>query len=197
MRYMIKKRRYRGGFTLIEMMVVIVSMTVLALAIYSTLSSGVKIWQRLGSEVSAEDVDIFFEKLTADLRSAVVYKAIDFSGEEDGFSLPALVASQRLNIKTVGKVEYSFDSGKKIVRRSVTDFSGISREESPTTIQEVLRDVTSLRFEYYVYDKALKQYLWQSGWSEKVPIAIKVELEMERDGKSVNFAQTVGIPIGN
>ena len=52
------KRTHRCAFTLIETLIVAAMVSVVALAIYSTFSSGVKIWQRLTKVLPDEDLNI-------------------------------------------------------------------------------------------------------------------------------------------
>ena len=191
------EKKKSKGFTLIELVVVVISMVVIAFAIYATLSSGLKIWQKVSREASQEDVNIFFEKFTQDLHNGIIYKGIDFSGAEDNFELPTLVMSRRLKARSVGKTKYVYDKDKGVIRRYLFDFSYLYDSEG-IEAQELLRGVKSLKFQYYIYDAGGKTYLWQDEWAGgQMPLAVRVELEAGGDGKIVRFARTVGIPVGN
>ncbi|MBI5144293.1 MAG: prepilin-type N-terminal cleavage/methylation domain-containing protein [Candidatus Omnitrophica bacterium] len=195
-----RKKKNNKGLTLIELIIVSLTMAIVALAVYSTLSNGLKIWQRIDHGRQEEDVGIFFEKLTSDLRNGIPYKAIIFSGREDEFELPTLVTSQRLKSRTVGKVRYSYDQDKRIIKRYLMDFSDVYDSGSGAA-QELLPDVRSLKFQYYVYEAGSKQYLWHDEWAttqtEQMPLAVRVELEIGRDDKVSKFAKTVEIPVSN
>jgi len=192
-----RKKKNKNGFTLIELIIVSMTMAIVALAVYSTLSNGLKIWQRMDHERQEEDSGIFFEKFTSDLRNGIQYKGIGFSGNEDEFELPTLVTSQRLKSRTVGKVRYSYDQDKRIIKRYLMDFSDIYDSGSGAA-QELLPNVRSLKFQYYVYEAGGKEYLWQDEWAgPEMPLAIRVELEIGRDDKVSKFAKTVEIPASN
>ncbi|MFA5147382.1 MAG: type II secretion system protein GspJ [Candidatus Omnitrophota bacterium] len=193
----IRKRRNRTGFTLIELVVASVALVVVAFAVYMTLSGGLKIWQRINLKSSEEDVDIFFEKFTSDLRNVIICKGTVFTGEGDVFELPALVTSQKLGSRSAGRVRYSYDRERKVIRRHFADFSDIY-SGSPGTAQELISGIKSMRFQYYVYEPGVKEYLWRDEWADKaLPLAIRAELETEHNDKRVRFTRTAEIPVAN
>jgi len=191
------KRKNNSGFTLIELLIVAVMLAVVSFAIYATLNSGLKIWQRVNRLTLEEDVDIFFERVTSDVRNGLKYTGINFLGRADEFELPTLVISKKLQSRTIGKVKYTYDGGKKEAARSQMDFSDIyDKRETPA--RTLLAGVKSLKFQYYVYDNVMKEYLWQDEWATGVlPSAIKIELELTHGDKVTQFTKTTGIPAGN
>lgn len=191
-----KKKINKNGFTLIELIIVSVTMVVVSMAIYTTLSTGLKIWRKASFEIVEENADVFFEKFTADLRNAVMYNNITFAGSADGFELPTLVMSRNLNSRAVGKVIYSYDKDGKSVRRCAQDFSDIFNGGGPGS--EALQNVSSARFQYYTYNAQTKEYLWQDEIADqRMPLAIRIELEIGNNDKVVRLVKTVNIPISN
>lgn len=188
------KREKKAAFTLIEMLVVMAIMSIVSLTVYATLNSGVKIWQRVNQAVPAEDVDIFFEKFTSDLRNGLKYTSIPFSGEEDEFELATMVNSRRLEKTTVGKVRYRFDQAKgEIVRRRI-DYSAIYDSEDGAG-EVLLQGVRLSKFTYYIYSEEKQKYLWQDEWIKQVPpSAIRIELEIKNNDQTNKFIKTVSIP---
>jgi len=186
----------RRGFTLIEMLIVTAIISVVALAIYATLNNGITIWQKVNRQLPEEDLNIFFDKFSLDLRNSFKFTGINFSGTIDTLEFPTLVESRRLQKRTVGKVIYAYEPATRTLNRYQLDFAGVYSDESNASSQQSLRNVRALKFQYYLYDEQNKVYLWQDEWSkEDLPLAVKVELEFD-DGKEIKkFTKTVGIPI--
>ena len=185
----------RRGFTLIEMLIVTAIISVVALAIYATLNNGIKIWQKVNRQLPEEDLNIFFDKFSLDLRNSFKFNGINFSGTIDKLEFPTLVESRRLQKRTVGKLIYAYEPQNQILNRYQLDFAGIYSGESNVSPQQSLRNIRALKFQYYLYDEQNKVYLWQDEWSkEGLPLAVKVELEFD-DGKEIKkFTRTISIP---
>ena len=98
--YCIKRARVKkGAFTLVELLIVCAVIGAIALAIYATFNSGIKIWQSISVQAPAEDVNIFFGKFSSDLRGSFEFAGIAFFGKEDSFEFPTLVYSPHLGKK--------------------------------------------------------------------------------------------------
>lgn len=191
------REKNRLGFTLIEMLIVTAIISVVALAIYTTLNNGIKIWQKVNRQLPEEDLNIFFDKFSLDLRNSFKFSGINFSGTIDTLEFPTLVNSPRLQKRTVGKLIYVYEPQNRILNRYQVDFAGVYSGESNASSQQSLRNMRALKFQYYLYDEQKKEYLWQDEWSnEGLPLAVRVELEFD-DGKEIKkFTKTVGIPTG-
>lgn len=186
--------RKNNAFTLIEMLIVTAMLSIVSLAVYATFNNGIKIWQKINQEIPAEDMDIFFEKFTSDLKNSLKISSIDFYGQEDRFELPTLVNSRKLGI-TVGRVRYRFDYAKGEITRQKMDYSdiyngGMGIEEA------LLRNVKSLKFQYYIYDSEKQKYLWQDEQIKQgLPLALRIELELKNNDQTNKFTKTVSIPV--
>ena len=170
-------RRHRGGFTLIEVVIVTAMVAVISLAIYSTLSNGLRIWKRVNESLPAEDISIFLEKFSADARTAVVSATIKFSGGKDNCATPALIAAPWLNnAKTIGQAVYTYDAAARRITRRARDFSRLYRDE-PGLISGTVDHIRSVEMSYYSYDPEKKQYQWTSEWQkEGFPHAVRITL---------------------
>ena len=51
------KKKNRLGFTLVELFLVSVILSIISLAIYSTLNNGIKIWQKINIETPGEGLN--------------------------------------------------------------------------------------------------------------------------------------------
>jgi len=189
-------RKPNIGFTLVELLLVLAMLAIVSLAVYATFNSGIKIWQRINTEIPEEDLDIFFYKFSSDLRNSFKFTGIDFLGEKDKVAFSTLVDSQRLKKRTIGQVIYSYDFLAEILNREERDFSQIYSDESNIATQS-LRNIKSLKFQYYSYDKEKKEYLWNDEWQKKeLPLAIRIELEFDDSTQANKFTKTVSIPAG-
>src|SRR4030042_1658061 len=189
----------RRGFTFVEIMIVTTLIGVVSLAIYSSLSQGIKIWQRVNSVVADEDINIFFEKLGRDLRNSFEYNKIKFIGERDRLTFATLVASNStqpgLNFNA-GEVSYFFDKNSQSLMRVQNNISQIY-EEQDVAKDTLLSPVGSLNFQYYFYDAQEEKYLWQEEWMEgHLPRAVKIEFEFNPGGSARQFVRIARIPIG-
>jgi len=182
------------GFTFIEMLIVTVTLSVISLAIYATFNNGIKIWQKINKQIPEEDLTIFFDRFSSDLKNSFKFTGLTFSGKEDELEFATILNSPALHKRTVGKVVYFYDPYEKILNREEKDFSQIY-ENKKGSIQQSIRDVKSLRFRYYFYDAERKEYLWQDEWeSEELPLAVRIQLELEYGTENNKFVKTVNIP---
>lgn len=188
---------YRKGFTFIEILIVTVLLSIVSLTIFSTFNNGIKIWQRMNTEMPEEDVALFFEKFTVDVRNCVVSQSIGFMGSKEKFEFCGLVKSPHLKNASIGKVFYAYDPGHRQLTREQRDYSQLYQDE-PGLSNKTLANVSSLKFEYYFYDEKKKEYLWKEEWLEEyIPLAIRISFELSY-GQEINlFVKTVSIPVSS
>lgn len=189
-------KRRNKGFTLIEMLIVSLIMSIISLGLYVTLNSGIKVWQRINNQqLAAEEVNIFFDKFALDLRNSLPFTAINFIGTENGLSFACILKSQRLKGRTIGQVIYTYDSRTGLLNRQQKDYSQIYNLEEAAP-SAALKNIKSLVFQYYVYDKERKEYFWhEEPLPEQIPGAVRLELEFLAGAKTYGFTKTVAIPV--
>lgn len=194
MQYM-KSQRTREGFTLVELLIVSVMLAVVSLAIYASFNSGIKIWQKAKAQAFNEDLNIFFDKFSSDLRNTFRFTKINFRGDESQVEFATLVKSARLQETAPGKAIYIYDRQRKELARRLMDFSQVSTGEEPRA-QQSLKNVTSLKFTYYTYDPEEKECLWEDEWQgrEGLPLAVRMELELDAE-QEYKFVRTVSVPV--
>lgn len=188
-------KQNRAGVTFIELLIVSAMLSVLSLAVYATFNNGIKAWQKINQELPEQNINIFFDKFTSDLKNCFGFSNIGFLGSENKIEFARVVPSPRLNTATVGKIGYSYDSNGGILTREQSDYPQIYNAEKGT-IRKVLGNVKSLKFSYYFYDAEKQDYLWRQEWiNQKMPLAARVELEVEYDNQISRFTRTVTIPV--
>jgi prepilin-type N-terminal cleavage/methylation domain-containing protein len=196
----------RLGFTLIELLIVATLLSVVALAVFGTFSSGISLWERLTQEIVLEDLSIFFDKLAYDVRNSFKLEPLTFTGGSRSLSFPTMiaVAGKEGRQTSVGHVTYTYDTRQGAFFRSQATVSDVYQEKRPQGTK-LIDNIATARFTYYCYDKDLEHYFWASTWGlereafelpgeEPQLLAVRIEVVI-RDGASQRmFTRTVSIP---
>ena len=196
---MLKRNLYRKTLTLLEALITASLFVVVGLAVYSAANNGIKIWQRLNKTYIEEDVNIFLEKFSTDLRNSFKYKDIDFTGDKESVRFASLVVS-RSNLpglkKGPGQVVYSFNPKEKKITKQEMSLHDIYRENS-TLPKELLEDIEHFSLRYYYYDNLSKEYFWTDEWlRDYLPLAVRVDFELDYEKGPYEFKKTISIPTG-
>lgn len=187
-------RSHKLGFTLLEMLVVVVILSLVALAIYAILNNGIKIWQKANRQLPEEDLNIFFDRVSLDIRNAFKFSGINFSGTTDKLEFSTLVNSPKLKKRTVGRVIYAYEPDAGVLSRSEQDFVDIYASNNNAVWQKLI-NAKALKFEYYFYDEQNKTYFWQDEYNkESLPLAVRLELEFDNGAGIKKFTKTISIP---
>jgi prepilin-type N-terminal cleavage/methylation domain-containing protein len=201
-----QKVLYKKGFTLIEMVLVMVILVVVGLAIYGTFANGLSIWKRITQHTQSEDVNLFFEKLSFDLRNSFKLTGIKFRGGRSEVSFPTrFKTSDGMEVKdSIGQVTYSFNRRKRTLNKREADYSDVYHKKSGKE-RVLAEDINSLQFEYFIYDLNEKKYSWVKSWQEKdtsfgvmieenLPLIVRVELSVGGDPTEKKYVRTIPIP---
>ncbi|MDD5729622.1 MAG: prepilin-type N-terminal cleavage/methylation domain-containing protein [Candidatus Omnitrophica bacterium] len=189
--------QYGRAFTLIEMLIVIVMLSVVSLAVFATFNNGINVWRKVTVEPASEGINIFFERFSSDLRNTFKFKSISFVGREQVLEFPALVYSPWAQAKSIGKIAYEFDAAKGALTKRQYTYSDIYSQAGSVAENVVLKDLSSAKFRYYFYDSAKREYLWSNEWpASDFPLAVAIELEFNRANGNNAFVRTVSIPVG-
>lgn len=184
------------AFTLIEMIIVMAMLSVISLAIYSTFNNGIKIWQRVNKTLPEEDIGIFFDKFNRDINNIIQYKDLKFTGNKEMMEFTAIVDSSRLNARTVGQIVYYYNGHSKELNRLVKDYSQIYNEQRGIRAGPI-RNISDLAFKYYFFNEQTGKYKWTEEWIDvKLPLAVRVEINIDYGSEIRKFSKTVSIPIG-
>jgi prepilin-type N-terminal cleavage/methylation domain-containing protein len=183
------------AFTLIELVIVSALLCVISLGLYSTFNSGIKIWQRLNKEAPEQDLYIFFDKFASDLKNSMKFKGINFFGAENRLDFATIVNSPRMRKNTVGSVSYYYNPKAEAAYKEEKDFACVYAGGIGVA-KEMLKNIKSLEFRYYSYDKEKKEYIWQNGWfKEGLPLAVWLQVEITDGDQVFKFSKTVNIPL--
>ena len=188
--------------TLIELLLTVSIIAILSVALYKSLDNGLKVWKKGQNLVFEEDVVIFFEKMTQDLRNSFFYASIPFEGDETRLAFPTIVDVPKDKkagpagglIEQIGKVEYSFDAEQNIIYRKKANYSQ-ALEGKFFEPQAVVHNVKDIKIEY--------AYLTKEGdvLSPKVldflPFAVVVEVQfLDNKGEGRLMEKIINVPVG-
>ena len=157
MNYLFLSRHNKRAMTLIEVLIAVSLVTLISIAIYNSLSNGVKIWQRSQRLVIEEDINIFFDKLSQDIRNSFPYSKIKFEGNETSLSFPTMVhtlADARIGlspneyVEQIGKVEYYFDLTDRGLYRRQANYSQAIYETYQPAIK-IIPAIENIKFSYF------------------------------------------------
>lgn len=201
-----KKISRKVGFTLVELLLVAAILAVVGMVVYGTFVRGIDIWQRISQPTGTEDVALFFKNISYDLRNSFQITGIKFRGTKRQISFPTRVRRYHDGSveDSVGKVTYSFDRKNKALYKSQASYSEIYHNKSGRK-RLLAENINFLEFEYFTYDEQKKKYSWVTSWQERdepfgieaeenLPLIVKVELGILRDGAEQKFAKTIYIP---
>lgn len=199
-------RRYsntKSGFTFIEVLLVASLFSLIGVALYSTFSSALKIWDRSQRVVMEEDVTLFFDRIGEDLRNTFYHSRIHFLGKETRMSFATTVSTvadphssrrEEELIDQIGRVEYYFDLTDKGLYRRQANYAQALREQyqEPRLMVAGIRD---LKFRYYFVgesDLLLHQFVEQV-----IPISVEVVVVFEDEsGQRHEMRRFISIPVG-
>jgi len=187
-------------------MLVTVILSVVGLAVYGTFANGIIIWKRITEQTQSEDINLFFEKISFDLRNSFKLTGIKFRGGKTKVIFPTRIKySDGKEIKdSIGQVTYSFNRKKRTLNKSTADYSDVYQKR-PGQERILAEDINLLRLEYYIYDPNSKEFSWVTNWQEKdttlglvveenLPLIVRIEVAVPGIKGEQKYVRTVSIP---
>jgi prepilin-type N-terminal cleavage/methylation domain-containing protein len=183
------------GFTLVEILIVTMILAVISLAIFSTFSNGMKIYNRVNSEATSEDLVIFCDRFGHDLRNSFNFTVINFTGKPEELEFAGIINSPRMEKRSVSRIKYVFDPSAEKIRRFTADYSAIYFSEEDS-FRQALDKVKSCVFSYYSFDNKTREFVWGERWDKAgLPSSVRMELEFKNNPEE-KFVRTFNIPVG-
>lgn len=173
-------RRNTRGFTLVEAFLVAASLGIVLMTIFSSYSSGIRIWRATEKLRLVEDRRFYvcIEKIKRELMGYIRdFEDVNFAGDKEELSFPSL---SDLNIV---QVTYLFDKNRNCLLKKVIKFSESLKERMDETTSKLF-DAEDVQFSYLFYDSKDKVGSWISGFSEKengVPEAIRIDIKRNNE----------------
>jgi len=192
------KCKAQSAFTLVELLIVLAMISIIGLALFTTLSNGIRIWQRLNLAVAQEDINIFFERIARELRNTFEFSTITFQGDCDRIAFAAFVVtpgSIQPQGTDIGQVTYYYDKINRQLVREHKNYSQLYKGDMGFR-QELLKDIDYLRFSYYFYDEKAREYLWIETWREDyLPLAVRIELGFDNEQQPNRITRSINLPL--
>jgi hypothetical protein len=192
----------RTAFTLAEMLLVAAMIGVITLSLYQALTNGIKIWERSRAGAVEEDVMIFFDRLTTDLRNAFNFSLFEFKPESNKIIFSTLVSvpmsrpgSDDVVFYTdqIGRVEYGFDSADQTIYRRQANYGQAVKSEFGEKRILVSR-VSRMIWKYFergplgLSEKKLDQ--------RRLPAVIEVSVEyVDGQGHPQKMTRMINLPL--
>ncbi len=186
--------------TFIEIMIVVSLISIISVALYHGLSNGLRVWEQSKRLIVEEDIALFFEKISQDLRNSLSYSKINFESDFYSFSFPTVVrtlvttSKQDELVEQIGKVQYAFDpSSKNLVRKQADYGQALSGDYDPP--QVLVAHIDSIKFGFiYLTDK---EQVYSEKILETIPSAVEVEVKFTENKQKRSFKRVIEVPIGN
>ena len=199
-----RKALHSRGFTFVELMLVTAILGVTGLALYGTFTSGINIWKRITQRSELEDINLFFEKISFDLRNSMKLTGMRFRGGRTQLSFPTRMKfNDGEQVKDMlGEVTYSLDKRKQEIHKTEADYSAVYLKRAGKK-RVLAQGIHSLQFHYYAYDQDNKQYVWLASWQEdfgietedNLPLLVRIELSAAQEGQEAQkYVRTVVLP---
>jgi len=198
------KKYFCLGYTLVELLVTLSLMTFVFSVLFSMMSGGMRVWERLKCGVKQEhEIYLAFSEVKRGLHAYQPFEGIPFKGEHDQMSFASLVVVSPANSDAVtlepGRRIFYFDKSRKALCQSDRPFRGARRESRVGNCKVLAEDIENVEFHYYVYNTGSKGFVWHSSWSDKQPpVAVKMELDYVEpcSEKKSRKEFLVSIPVG-
>lgn len=197
----ISQKKFIQGITLIELLLVVSLMAGISLTLYNAFSAGLKIWHRHQKLVVEENIAIFFDKLSHDLRNVYYYSLIAAEGSYDHFSFPAIILTvkdDRLQkeevdyVEQLGKVKYSFRLLDKTIYRQKAGYSdALNKSFGPG--EPIAKGIDRLTFKY-VYRGEEGETLSDTVL-ETLPSSIEVKVTFTSNEQQKSLRKFIDLPL--
>lgn len=193
---------HRRAFTFIEILIVTSLIAILSLAIFTCFSNGLKLWDRSRQAILTEDISIFFDRLSSDLRNTFLFSTLPIDGEEHSFAFPTVVlvpADQRSTrageelVDQIGRVRYAFDFERGAVIRQQANYSQGTRNDWGDS-RSLVTGIQELKFKYY-YAKS-KEYQLHADNQTALPSGIEVDVRFKEGGEEKVISRFITVPLG-
>jgi hypothetical protein len=183
------------------MLLVTSLLAVTGLAVYHSLINGLTIWQVSNRYRQEEDIVIFLDRISQDLRNSVDFSLIKFDGKSNKLSFATVVRTlvepsgpQPDYVSQIGRVEYSFDNGA-ILRRQAAYGQALANKYGP--LRPLVRSLGQVTFSYYVIDPT-NHIVLKNRAKDQWPVGVLIEVKFTDKGEKENtFSKLIAIPSGN
>lgn len=183
------------AFTLIELLITASIVSIIGLALFSTLAGGINVYRHFAGRLRTEqDVLIALEKMKRDLSNAFYFSGIDFVGGRDRVSFAGMV-----NMKP-GRISYYYDGLSRALVKKEEDYAAALSETGGAggIVREQSSSIEDVKFSYFYFNPETKRYEWKNNWFQSKeeeenmpPLGVKAELTFKDKGEKLTLTRTV------
>ena len=190
------------GMTLVEVLLVVSLVSFVSLCIFHVINNGLQVWQRSRQVSLEEDVVIFFDKLSRDLRNVYRFSKLDFQGGPHKLTFPTIIhtvteARQRTTEDTMdqcGNVQYYFDILNKNIQRRQANYSQALKGDFDRGIA-MIKNVESASFSYYYLTDT--QAIRSDSALDRLPQGVEVQVKFSDAFGKKMMKKYIDLPISN
>ena len=197
-----RRRAKPSGFSFVEILVAVAIISFLGLAIYNTFSQGLRIWHRVRVQNPEMDIELFMERLTADLRNAVKFTSDPFKGRREGMEFYTMDFSEIRKgsdpYREPVEVKYVYDSKTKSIGKGEKGYREmLNQPDAPISFRPLVESILNFNVEYYFHDVQRDRFIWQNHWEEGyLPEGIKVSMDYGNKAKPRRMVRFLSVPAG-
>ncbi len=173
----------RRAFTLIELIIATLILSVVVVSIYSAFSTGIKAWSRNAEGKDFKKIRIALLRIQKEMRSSFFFSGIPFSGTSLRITFPVVEEKGKIYAVTYYITENRNKSCKVLMKRKSVFTNDRLLEEQ--TMDEFIFSADSIDFEYaHELKDGLKGLEWKDAWEEsqeKIPSLVKINFKLGKD----------------
>jgi len=199
-----RSRCRREAFTLTEILLVVSLISIISLALYKSLSNGIRVWERNLQYKQDEDLYIALDKFSYDLRNTAVYTAIPFDGDQDKLAFASVVQvpagslnpdGSMGNVEQIGMIEYAYDRvHNALVRRQAGYGQAVQKRLGNKRV--LVGSIVGMKFSYY-YLSGNSVSIKAKSDDDEIPYAVEIEIKLrEVQGGTRTVTRLVHVPVG-
>jgi len=210
-------KKIERGFTLLELLIAVTIFSIIALAMYSSFYSGIRILRRTQEIMKFhQEIRLATEEVALDLRNTLLAPLYEeakaayeseareeeeeeepiyfFSGDEKSFSFVTL-KNEEICIAT-----YYFEAGEKRRFMRIIKYQSKGYISKGDEAETLLADIENIEVSYsYESEDEDSPPIWLNIWEqeEKVPLGVKIKFDFKGLGTLRQFTKTVLVPVGS
>lgn len=171
------------GFTLVELLITTLLMTLVAGTLVAVLGAGLRVWKRTTMYgIQEQNALIAYEQFRKDLHTVVSFSNIPFEGGYDEFSFASIgkFGGNAGLPREIGQTHYYLDRHANRLCRSFLPYRSLKQQRNQEPCQVIFHDVQRIRFRYLGKG-------WSSRWeSEDLPMAVNISVTVKPKEKSAS-----------
>jgi len=171
--------RRRGGFTLMEALLAALLGSLALAAILGLLAGGLRVAERVRAGGEWIDLALVGAQIERDLRNAVPFYALEFTGDSDGVEFAGW--SEGMSPERPVRIRYGWDPRRGELRRTVTPYPGTV----PIRDEVLMGGLSECRWTFLNPETATaSRPAWLEGWAGegRFPAAVRWEVRRRAGG---------------